>query len=252
MSIEDLRERFHDYKTECGNRPLYDYFVETLLPQYEKNVDRWVWANDRVLDLRPLWVQRESTAPELAGVLTLAPLDKAYKWHYGLDKDGRVLVARQENENDSDLSLFKYEDTRAEGVHYCSYDMNTIHYITVSECVRENGRIVSHTILSGHEVDSEEYEHDAQGRVVRITRERNFITPEAETERAKKLRLDLEHLQQRRVDMGLHTGPMPAPRIVPAKPDLIVLEYAAEYDDKGVAKVRLHSDGVDRVVYQRG
>lgn len=251
MSTEELRERLHDYQMQRGNRPLYDFFVETLLPEYEQNVDRWVWANDRVLDLRPLWVQRESTAPELAGVLTLTPLEKAYKWHYGLDKDGRVLVARQENENDSDLSLWKYEEGRAEGVHYCSYDMNSIHYIQVSECIREDGKIISHMLLSGHEVDSEEYEYDTAGRVVRITRERNFITPEAERERANKLRLDLEHINQRRVDMGLHTGPMPTPKVVPAKPDVIVLEYAASYDDKGCSQIQLHSEGVDRVVYQR-
>jgi len=252
MSTEDLRERLTAFEEQRGNTPLYDFFVETLQPKYERLVDRWIWANERVMDHRPLWVERESTAPELAGVLPLPPLDKAYKWNYGLDKDNRVIIARQENDNDSDLSLYSYDGDVTDGVHYISYDSNTIHYISVSECLKEDGKVVSHTTLCGHEVDSEEYEYDTAGRVVRITRERNFITPEAESERAKKLRANLEALTQRRADAGVQQLPTsPAQRVAPAKPDVIVLEYSASYDEKGVTTVQLESDGNSRTVYQR-
>ncbi len=250
MNQEDLRERLKDYEQRMGDMPLYEYFVECLMPEYEDKVVRWVWANDRVLDLRPLWMQRESTAPDIVGVLILPPLDKSYKWNYGLDDDGRVIVARQENDNDSDLSLFEHFEDHVEGVHYCSYDANSTHYMMVSECERSaDGKIIGHMVVSDHEVDSEEYEYDSEGRVIRITRERNFLNPEAESERAQKLRADLERLQQRRADLGLPGGALRSVGL--AKSDVIVLEYAASYDDKGLTEISLHSDGNDKLVYQR-
>lgn len=250
MNQEDLRERLRDYELRMEDMPLYDFFIEVLMPEYAEKVVRWVWANDRVMDLRPLWIQRESTAPDIAGVLSLPPLDKQYKWNYGLDDDGRVIVARQENDNDSDLSLYEHFDDRVEGVHYCCYDSNSTHYMMVSECERsDDGKVIGNMVVSGHEVDTEEYEYDSDDRVVRITRERNFLNPEAEMERAQKLRADLERLQQRRADLGLPGGALRSVGL--AKSDVIVLEYAASYDDKGLTNISLHSDGNDKIVYQR-
>jgi hypothetical protein len=252
MNQEELRDRLRDYELRMEDMPLYEFFVESLMPEYEARVVKWVWANDRVLDLRPLWIQRESTAPDTASVLALPPLDKQYKWNYGLDDEERVIIARQENDNDSDLSFYDHFDNRVEGVHYFSYDENSTHYMTVSECERDvDGKIIAHMVLSGHEVDSEEYEYDSAGRVVRITRERNFLNPEAESERARKLRADLERLQQKRADLGLPGGALRSVGL--AKSDVIVLEYAASYDDKGVSQVALHSDcnENDKLVYQR-
>lgn len=250
MNQEDLRERLRDYELRMEDMPLYEFFLETLMPEYDVKVVKWVWANERVLDLRPLWIPRESTAPDIVGILTLPPLDKPYKWNYGLDDDGRVIVARQENDNDSDLSLFEHFEDRVEGVHYCSYDSNSTQFMMVSECQRaDDGKIIAHMVVSGHEVDSEEYEYDSENRVVRITRERNFLNPEAELERAQKLRADLERLQQRRADLGLPGGALRSVGL--AKSDVIVLEYAASYDEKGLLQISLHSDGSDKIVYQR-
>lgn len=250
MNTDELRKRLKDYENQVGNAPLYQFFLEALLPGYEPKVVRWVWANDRVYDFRPLWIPRESTAPEAAGVLTLPPLDKSYKWNYGLDERDRVIVARQENDNDSDLSLFVHHDDRIDGVHYCAYDSNSTDYMMVSECCKSDGKIVSHVIVSDHEVDSEEYEHDTAGRVVRITRERNFLTPEMESERAKKLRADLEGLQQRRFDLGMSGAGVR--NVAPAKSDVIVLDYTAAYDSKGqLTRIDLHADGNDRTVFQK-
>lgn len=250
MSVQHLQNRLQDLEQQMGELSLEEYFQKALLPEYSINVKRWIWANDQVLDVRPLWVQRESSIPDSAQVLTLPPLDKSGKWNYGLDELERVVVARQDNDYSADLRLYKYEGDLIEGVHFFSYDSNNDSYMSVSECERIDGKLSYYVAVNDFEVDSEEYQHDEVGRVVRVTRERNFYNPDAENAKAKRLHADLDRLRARRRELGLDSSGVEDETIL-AKPSLIVMEYRAVYDDRGLAKLELHRDGTMSLVYQR-
>ncbi len=233
-----------------GDLRLDEFFQKALLPDYSVHVKRWIWANDQVLDVRPLWIHRESSAPETAAVLTLPPLDKACKWNYGLDEMERVVVARQDSDYSSDLRLYQYKSDLIEGLHFFSYDSNNDSYMSVSECEREDGRMSYYLAVNDFEVDSEEYEYDQLGRVNRITRERNFYNPDAEDAKAKRLQSDLDRLRARRRELGLDVANVLDDTVL-AKPSVIVMEYAAAYDEKGLCRIDLHRDGTSSLVYQR-
>lgn len=251
MSVQHLQNRLQVLERQQGDLCLHEYFQKALLPDYGMRVKRWIWANDQVLDVRPLWIQRESSTPDSAAVLTLPPLDKACKWNYGLDEMERVVVARQDNDYSSDLRLYQYRGDLIEGLHFFSYDSHNDSYMSVSECERTDGRMFYYVTVNDFEIDSEEYEYDPLGRVVRITRERNFYNPDAENAKAKRLYADLDRLRARRRELGLEAGGVADDTIL-AKPSVIVLEYKAVYDDRGLSKIDLFRDGASSLVYQRG
>jgi hypothetical protein len=260
MPVEALRQSLDNYYQKQGSSRLDRYFLDTLVPLYKKKVARWQWANDEVLDPRPLWVQRKSDCPEIARLLESEPTDKQDKILYGLDDQSRVVIAQEEDDNTREIGLFDYFDNRVEGVHFRSYNRHKDMYMFVTEQqLNLDGQLLSYEQLvsrdrsDGAELETETYEYDDQRRVKFIRNERKPLDVEAERAKLQKQR---ESIQSSLAASGQAFGFFAdifakAASVLPTEPETASIEYNAIYDATGLLRINQIAKGTETPIFQR-